>query len=170
MAIRFDTDTSTSFRGSVDMANASSVSYKALAIADGAVSATANITWSKVQSHFTETTNFGIEADAVAAAKTVVMWEARAAGVLDFCYAGLMVDGSANINFMLKIDTTDALTGNINVLSSTGDHTAVAGTLVGGSVVFAAGAVFVADLAVTTATSTQGPYLTFGAHYTATPS
>ena len=151
------------------MTGASTVTYKAGSVYDSAISSSADVTWSKVQSHFTVTENFGIERTATPAAKDFIVWEGRAAGVIEFVYAGREESGSStSITVDLRMDNSTILNSPITVLHTTGDHVAVAGVLT--TTTFAAGAMFSMTLATSSTTGASGPYATIGAHYTAIPS
>ena len=170
MGVRFDTGTDLVLRGNVDMANASTVTYKAGAMADAGISSSADVTWSKVQGQFTVVTQFGLERTATPVTKDRIVWEARAAGVIEGVYAGLFESGSStNIDLDFKLDGTTVMSGGpIRVVHGTGDHTVVAGTLT--TTTFVAGAVFSMEITtVTSSTGAQGPYMSALLTYNAIP-
>ena len=155
--------------GTINANNAAGQTHKPLSVSDAEVATDADITWSKVQGALPFTHNFDLLRTDTPVAKDHIVWEARAAGVIDFVYAGLFESGSStDVNFNLKLDGTTVLSSVINVVHGTGDHTAVGGTL--STTTFATGAVFSMDLAITSSTGAQGPYMTVGWHYTAIPS
>ena len=171
-SLRLDSDTALICAGEVNFGNASSMVYKAASIgsAEWKSSGSDNLVWNKYYHAFSKTAAFDLAVGGTPVVYEMIVFEARAAGVIDFAYAGLNESGSStNIDFDAQLDGTTILTGDINVVHGTGDHTAVAGTLA--TTTFVAGALFTALVkTVTSSTGAQGPYLTLGFHYTAVPS
>jgi len=159
-----------SFRGLVDMANASTVNHKPASIGNAAISATAAIAASKLQHRHKKGTHFGLESDATPSTGTTysfLVFRASAACTINAFRALLLDSGTqANTNdfaFDLKkasegSDTfSSILSGTLDLDSDTTDNTAQDGTL--SSTTLAAGDLLMIEVTTpATITGANGMY------------
>jgi len=153
------------FLGAVDVSNASSFSGKAGALTNADLATSSGARAGRYQIHC----DFRLDTNETPVAKTPTVFVARAAGTVEFFYAGLTTTGSStSVVFDLLKDGTTMLSGKPTVVHGDGDRDHKAGTL--SVTTFAANDTITMDLAVTSSTGAQGPFAVMGIIYTAEPS
>ena len=153
------------FRGSVNMAGASSVLHKSGSVTNDDIAANAGVDYDKLDHIDLYTTHFDEPIGDTPTVREEVLAIARAAGTIQFCYAGLNDTGTnTDVDFDLEVNGSSVLSAVINVDHNDADRLNVAGTVSSGTV--AAGDVISALVAtVTSSTGAQGPFMVVGVSY-----
>ncbi len=169
MATTFNDDAS--FNGSVNLANATTLTMKSGSVTNGAIQASAGIDYDKIDHLVEIPVNFGFDDTTTPpTTKSFTIGMPCAAGVIRYVKAW-MVDtgGSTSITFDLHKAGSSCLSSAIAFTNSDANITPKSGTI--SSSALAADTDYLqAIMTVTSGTDAHGPNMVIGYSYTATPS
>ena len=170
MATTFNDDAS--FNGSVNLANATTLTMKSGSVTNGAIQASAGIDYDKIDHLVEIPVNFGFTSDDTSlTTKSFPIGMPCAAGVIRYVKAWMIDTGTAStsITFDLHKAGSSCLSSAIAITHSDTDITPKSGTI-SSSALAADSDYLQAIMTVTSATNAHGPNMVIGYSYTATPS
>jgi hypothetical protein len=169
MATTFNDDAS--FNGSVNLANATTVTLKSGSVSNGTIQASAGIDYDKLDQLIEIHVDFGFDSSTTPpTTKTFPIAMPCAAGVIRYVKAWMIDTGSGTaIAFDLHKAGVSALAATIDFTNTDANITPKVGTI--SSSALAAGTDYLeAVMTVSSGTNAHGPQMVIGYSYTATPS